>query len=80
MPLDITDFFYNEFFLQYNEEFLWFLIEHFIVILVNFYVIFYQILPIKDNLTLTILLNMVIIIKMDFFILYLLLLSFIPLF
>jgi hypothetical protein len=42
------------------------LIEHFIVILVNFYVIFYQILPIKDNLTLAILLNMVIIIKMDF--------------
>ena len=28
MPLDITDFFYNEFFFQYNEEFLQFLIEY----------------------------------------------------
>jgi hypothetical protein len=67
MPLDIMDFFYNKFFLQYNEKFLWF----------YFYVIFYQFLPIKDNLTLAILLNMVIIYNMDFFILYLLLLSFI---
>jgi len=29
-------FFYNEFFFQYNEEFLRFLIEHPLVILVNF--------------------------------------------